>query len=320
MSYKLSVIVPFYNKEKTAAKTFDSLINQTIFKDIELICIDDGSKDNTLKIMKKYASKYPNIKIFQNEKNLKVYKTKLRGIAYATGDYIGFIDVDDWIDKGYFEELYNKAIETGADITQTKATAQYFGKDKPIMNGYDFLCLHVPDGTYEITPEFISDYCTDAKTYMLWQSIFKKDLLKQCLRLPPLEKVDLIEDVLILFDCFIRGNLFTSFTGTQFYYYDRSDEVEHESGNRAKDPKISDTCFALTFSLIDSILLNGNHMEYKPALRKIQSQQKFFRTREFNKLFQRVENFDGTTNYIIPRYLVPYAKRLEKEIKILSKY
>lgn len=317
MNYKISVIVPFYNKEKTARKTLNTLVNQTIFNDMELICIDDGSKDDTLKIIKEYKKKYPNnIKLFINEKNLKVYKTKLRGIKYASGDYIGFIDVDDWIDEGYYEELYNVAIKTGADITQTKATMQYFGKNKPLVNGYDFLCLHIPDGVYSMTPEFINDYCTDAKTYMLWQSIFKKDLLKGCLRLPPLEKVDLIEDVLILFDCIIRGETFAGFNGKNYYYYDRSDEVEHESGNRAKNPRVSDTCFALTFSLLDSILLNGDYMEYKPALLKIQSQQKFFRTREFNKLFQKVENFDGSTCYYIPRCLVPRARQLEKEIKL----
>lgn len=306
--FKISVIVPFYNKEKTAHKTFNSLINQTIFKYMELICIDDCSKDNTFKIMSEYAKRYPNnIKIFKNEKNLKVYKTKLRGIKYATGDYIGFIDVDDWVDKGYYEELYNEAIRTGADIVQTDAVYMYFGKNKPLKHSKE-LSLRVPNGANKINSAFVNSYCVDVPAYIVWLCLFKKEILKPCVRLPPYENIDLIEDMVILLDCIFRADTMAGYNGTNFYYYDFSDEVEHETNARRSDNRLRDTCYSISFSLLDSVLISSDNLQYKPALDKIKSVHRYWRTNEFNKLFTKKENYNGKTNFFIPRYLVECAR------------
>lgn len=102
---KISIIVPVYNTEKYLKKCLDSLINQTL-KDIEIICINDGSPDNSLKILKEYEKKDKRIKIIDQE-NQGVSVARNNGIKIANGEYIGFVDSDDYVDLDFYEKLYN---------------------------------------------------------------------------------------------------------------------------------------------------------------------------------------------------------------------
>ena len=111
---KVSIIVPVYNVEKFLSKCLDSLINQTL-KEIEIICINDGSKDNSPKILTTYGQKDNRIKII-NQKNQGLSATRNNGIRIAAGEYIGFVDSDDWVDLNYFEKLYNAAKKYDSDI------------------------------------------------------------------------------------------------------------------------------------------------------------------------------------------------------------
>lgn len=111
---KLSIIVPVYNVEKYLPKCLESLIKQTL-KDIEIICVNDGSMDNSLAILKEFASKDSRIKIIDNQ-HQGVAKTRNTGIEQSTGEYIGFVDSDDYIDIDFFEKLYNSATKSNSDI------------------------------------------------------------------------------------------------------------------------------------------------------------------------------------------------------------
>lgn len=104
---KISVVVPVYNVEKYIGQCLDSILGQTL-KDIEIICINDGSKDNTLEILKDYAQKDSRIILIDKE-NEGLSKARNQGTEIASGEYISFIDSDDWIDENYLEALYNAA-------------------------------------------------------------------------------------------------------------------------------------------------------------------------------------------------------------------
>ncbi|OUQ56652.1 hypothetical protein B5E58_10530, partial [Tyzzerella sp. An114] len=93
---KISVIVPIYNVEKYLNRCVDSIINQT-YKNLEIILVDDGSPDNCGKICDEYAKKDNRIKVVHKE-NGGVSSARNVGLNIATGDYIGFVDGDDWID------------------------------------------------------------------------------------------------------------------------------------------------------------------------------------------------------------------------------
>lgn len=111
---KISVIVPVYNVEKFLVRCLDSLVHQTL-EEIEIICVDDGSIDNSLDILRKYARQDSRVVVVSQE-NLGPSAARNRGIQIATGEYIGFVDGDDWVDLDFFEKLYGSAKKYDADI------------------------------------------------------------------------------------------------------------------------------------------------------------------------------------------------------------
>ena len=111
---KISVIVPVYNVEQYLARCLESLINQTL-KEIEIICIDDGSKDSSAVILENYAQKDERIKII-NQNNFGLSVTRNNGLVIAQGEFISFVDSDDYLSLDFYEKLYNSAINNKADI------------------------------------------------------------------------------------------------------------------------------------------------------------------------------------------------------------
>ena len=113
---KISVIVPVYNVEKYLDKCLNSLVNQTL-KDIEIIVINDGSPDNSQTIIECYSKKYSNVKSYV-KRNGGISDARNYGLKYASGEYIAFVDSDDYVDLSMMEKLYNKAIENSYDIVE----------------------------------------------------------------------------------------------------------------------------------------------------------------------------------------------------------
>ena len=112
---KVSVIVPVYNVEKYLDKCLNSLVNQTL-KDIEIIVVNDGSLDNSQKIINQYAKKYPKKIKAYIKKNGGLSSARNFGLQYTSGDYICFVDSDDWLDIEALEKMYEKACEENSDI------------------------------------------------------------------------------------------------------------------------------------------------------------------------------------------------------------
>lgn len=109
---KVSVIVPVYNVEDYLGRCLDSLINQT-FRDYEIICINDCSPDNSAEVLRNYQFEYPDlIKVYQNEENMGLGKTREKALTLAKGEYILFIDSDDYVKNDYISS-YVKVLEDG---------------------------------------------------------------------------------------------------------------------------------------------------------------------------------------------------------------
>ena len=112
---KVSIIVPVYNVEKYLAKCLDSLVNQTL-EDVEIIVLDDGSKDNSKQIIDEFQTKYPDkIKSFV-KKNGGLSDARNFGLDRAGGEYIGFVDSDDYVTAEMFEEMYSLAQKYDAEM------------------------------------------------------------------------------------------------------------------------------------------------------------------------------------------------------------
>lgn len=169
---KVSVLVPIYNVEKFLPECLDSLINQTL-KEIEIICINDGSKDDSLKIIKKYAKKDKRIKII-NKKNSGYGDSMNQGLKKATGEYIGIVESDDFVDLDAFEKLYKLAIKVNADVVKSNFY-EYYGKtkkDKAVSNLFpeeEINRLIDPRKNRQI---FYQPPC-------IWAAIYKRQFLKE---------------------------------------------------------------------------------------------------------------------------------------------
>mgnify|MGYP002521133433 CR=1 FL=1 len=146
---KVSVIIPVYNTEKYLRKCLDSVCNQTL-SDIEIICVNDCSPDNSLEILKEYAKKDNRIKIINFEENKGAAVARNTGIDEAKGEYLGFVDSDDYPDIDFYEKLYNKAVETGADCA--KGIYKYFHEN--------FVEFSINQKIKENKLNFMCEYCS----------------------------------------------------------------------------------------------------------------------------------------------------------------
>lgn len=163
MKIKVSVIVPVYNVEKFIDKCLNSLVNQTL-KEIEIIVVNDGTKDNSQKIIDKYVKKYPDkIKSYIKE-NGGQGSARNYGLKKATGEYIGYVDSDDFVEKDMYKKLYNKAKENNYDIV--------------VCGNYNVS----EDYQNKNIDAFINNYNTDLENIFfgkmaVWNKIYKRDIL-----------------------------------------------------------------------------------------------------------------------------------------------
>ena len=121
--YKISVIVPVYNTEKYIKKCLDSLINQTM-KNIEIIVVNDGSNDHSEEIIKDYENKYPEMVKYYKKENGGLSSARNYGLEKAKGEYIAFVDSDDYIDKELFSKL-DEYIDKNIDLIKFKTIKKY---------------------------------------------------------------------------------------------------------------------------------------------------------------------------------------------------
>ena len=124
---KVSVIVPIYNVEKYLPKCLDSLVNQTL-EDIEIILVNDGSLDNSGKIANEYSKKHKDKIIYLEKENGGLSDARNYGIPYATGEYIAFLDSDDYIDIDAYKQMYEKAKKEDADFLECDFIWEYPNK------------------------------------------------------------------------------------------------------------------------------------------------------------------------------------------------
>ena len=125
----ISIIVPVYNVEKYLERCLDSLVNQT-YKNIEIICVNDGSTDHSLDILNEYANKDKRI-IIVNNKNRGISDSRNKGIAKATGEYIMFVDSDDWIDLETCQKSLDAMVKYSVDVVMWSYVREYDDRSLP---------------------------------------------------------------------------------------------------------------------------------------------------------------------------------------------
>lgn len=213
--YKLSVVVAVYNAEEFLPRCLDALVNQTL-KNIEILCVDDGSTDSASKIIDEYERMYPEkIKAYHKE-NGGEFTTRNYGLERATGEYVTFVDNDDYVEPNWAEKLYNAASENDADIAVCGferidlETGKVVGKD---MIHYGYTCKKIePNDDFMV---FINP--------APWNKIYKREKIKD-LRFLPFRGFN---DTMFLASSFIKIEKVAFVPDVLYHYYLRSASQIH---------------------------------------------------------------------------------------------
>jgi glycosyltransferase involved in cell wall biosynthesis len=187
-SPKVSVIIPVYNSRNYIEKCLQSLINQTL-SEIEIILIDDASTDNSLEILRYYEKQFPDkIRVIHSAVNQRQGGARNLGIEMAKGEYLGFVDSDDWVEAKMYELLYDEAIKNNSDVCYClRQQIKENGKTDPDDAGYFFPVGEVTD---KKRIQMLVKHFTFIQRYIYKRSLF----LEHNIRFP--EKLR-YEDILI---------------------------------------------------------------------------------------------------------------------------
>ncbi len=287
--YKVSVIVPCYNAEQFLTRCLDSLVNQTL-EGIEIICVNDASPDNGIAILRDYETRYPNVVVIDLKENVRQGGARNRGIEIARGEYIGFVDADDWVDLQMFEKLYNKAKETKVEVVSC---------DYEIVNQLGRVQLgKLPDRsdiygtiTEQTRPEVI------LTTGSISCKLIRRELLERThLRFP--------EQIFYEDNCFntILGVVLETYAHlpqSLYYYFDNSDSTTRKRNSM----RIADRFKSLDLQL-DYMQSKGLELKYASVINYI-----VIRT-----LFNTVTSYLGTSDEPDRKVLYEVHKRLKLQV------
>ena len=187
---KISVIIPVYNVSKYLEKCLKSVLEQS-YKNLEIILVNDGSSDDSLKICEQYEKKYSKIKLIDLEKNYGISYARNKGLLYAKGKYIIFIDSDDWLEINMIESLYNNLVKNNADMSICDYYINFEKKEK-IHNLYckeEIIAEKEKMYKYLLDNAFYGGY--------LWNKLIKKDIIDNS-NIKFDERVKVCEDLFFL--------------------------------------------------------------------------------------------------------------------------
>lgn len=191
----ISIIIPVYNAEKTIQRCLESVLCQT-FKSIEIICVNDGSTDNSLQVLRDYEQKDKRIVIIDKE-NGGSNSARKAGLNVAQGEYIGYVDSDDWVESSMYEELYNCIIKKDVDMV----CSGFIREGNYISEEYD----SISQGKYDAEKKkklldniiFNMDKFDLGISGALWSKLFKKSIMLKAQKRVP-DSITIAEDKMIV--------------------------------------------------------------------------------------------------------------------------
>lgn len=205
----VSVLVPVYNTSEYLRKCLDSLVNQTL-KEIEIICVNDGSTDNSLEILEEYKAKDSRV-VIVNKKNGGLPSARNAGIDNAKGEYLGFVDSDDYVELTMFETLYKAAKKRNSEVVV--CGSEIFPED-PAPSAWLREVLSPRDAHY---PKFTTDVLFKEKSRpFLWRNLVKRELIER-------ENIRLKEDIVLGEDQAFQFKVYPKAKGITFI----SDKLYH---------------------------------------------------------------------------------------------
>ncbi len=218
----VSVVVPIYNVEKYLQKCLTSICNQT-YKNLEILLINDGTKDNSLKICNETAKKDERIKVI-SQKNGGLSKARNTGLKEATGEYICFIDSDDFVDSHYIEYMLTNILENDADIC---ACDFYYINE----NGDTWSKNIIKSNQIFTNIEAICDILSEEQTteVMTWNKLYKRNLFIDNNIIFPVGKLN--EDNFTTYKLYYFSKKITLINDKLYYYLQRNNSIMGQKFN-----------------------------------------------------------------------------------------
>ena len=220
---KISIVVPVYNTELELPRCIDSIIKQT-YSNLQIILIDDGSTDTSGKICDWYSTQDKRIEVYHTINNGSVIARKF-GINISVGEYVGFVDSDDYIESNMFLEMLNNIVESDADFVHFGFIEENDNVRNVISNHYEmvfetkerykkinFLCNHVFN-QIDISPS-------------IWSKLYKAKFIKKCFNNLP-DKQQYGEDLLCLCSCILEANRISLSKKALYHYVVRKESLSH---------------------------------------------------------------------------------------------
>ena len=223
----VSIIVPVFNTEKFIDKCLTSLVNQTL-RNIEIICVNDGSVDKSLQILEKFAKSDSRVKII-NQENKMQGAARNAGLRIAQGEYVGFVDSDDWVDNDYYEKLYNAARKYDADIA--------LAVNVRIGNGKTKKRLEITEEKIARTMQEKFDIGNHLKNPCPTNKIYRQSLLKDNNIIWP-EGV-FCEDKLFTIKSVYYANKIAAVPDVNYYYFRNPNSTVHTKSKKHSIDKIN---------------------------------------------------------------------------------
>ena len=176
---KLSIIVPVYNAEKYMEKCLDRLLEQS-YKNIEIIIVNDCSQGNCEEIANKYQKIDDRVKYIKHEKNRGLFQARITGSSIATGEYIAFLDSDDYVSIDYYRTLMNNIQENDSDIAMGNMVLEYDNGKKEIYNLFNTKRLNLSGE--ECLEEYFDQEGLSFDWHIIWNKIYKIEIWKKALK------------------------------------------------------------------------------------------------------------------------------------------
>lgn len=231
----ISVIVPIYGIDKYLGICIESILHQT-YKNLEIILVDDGSPDRCPELCDLYAKKDKRIKVIHKE-NGGLVSARKAGVLASTGEYIGYVDGDDWIGKGFYQSLYSAIAESNADVAIAGFSRDLFSKSQPLFNSID-------SGVYEgrelkqLYSSIISngDFFRHGITTYVWNKLFKREILIP-MQLAVDEQITIGEDAAVVYPLLLSCNKIIITDNCAYHYRQREDSMLKKAGDFKNEAK-----------------------------------------------------------------------------------
>lgn len=212
---KISVVVPIYNSESSLERCIESILGQT-YNNIELILVNDGSTDQSKRICKKYAENDSRI-VFIEKENGGVSQSRNEGIKNATGEYLTFVDSDDWIESQMYEEMINELEKNAADFVLCGSIWEYSKRSEEKSNTDRIICR---DRDYFIDRIYVKEDIS----FNLWNTIVRRNIVKDLLLK---EHIWISEDNVYTLEMLLRVNKGIIMERSYYHYIQNDNSLIH---------------------------------------------------------------------------------------------